>query len=136
MGSGRLGPACGAASRRGKIRAHQHLADAGRRRVGRNPPADVHAKGRRGIDGIYRKAGGGRPPWLVVEAKHGAGDLSRKQTGTGRQVESSWVRARLGKALNGDSSLLNKIANENYQRRLIHIDYDGSVSMKSLDHMK
>ena len=135
MGSGRLGPARGARSGRGEIRAHRHLADAGWRRVGRNPPADVYAKGHRGIDGIYHRAGE-RPPWLVVEAKYGKGDLSRKQTSTGRQMEKRWVESRLGDALNEDAALVDRISSENYQRRLIHVDYDGSVTMKSLDHMK
>ena len=104
------------------------------RRAGGNPPADACAKGHRGIDGIYHRAGE-RPPWLVVEAKYGKGDLSRKKTLTGYQVENSWVQARLKKAINENQELYNKIDAEGYQRRLIHIDYDGSIEMKSLDYL-
>ena len=106
--------------------------DAGWRRVGRNPPAGVHAKGRRGIDGIYRKADE-RPPWLVVEAKYGKGDLSRKKTLMGYQMENSWVKARLEEALDGDLDLYRSIRKTGYQRGLVHVDYDGSITMKSLD---
>ena len=113
----------------GEIRAHQHLVDAGWQRVGRNPPADVYAKGHQGIDGIYYKAGE-KPPWLVVEAKYGKGRLSVLKNGV-KQMSDRWINDRLGHAIES-GGLVDRISSDGYQKVLIRINHDGSLTSRAL----
>ena len=103
--------------------------DVGRRRVGRNPPADVYAKGHRGIDGIYHKADE-RPPWLVAEAKYGKGSLG--MTLDGRQMSDKWIDRRPDDAIGHDDSISDAIRSEGYQKVLVRVKHDNSLVLKTL----
>ncbi len=55
----------------------------------------IHGKNRpRGIDGIYYKRGG-KPPYVIVEAKYGSSNLKRTRDGN-KQMSDNWIDAPIG----------------------------------------
>jgi len=71
-----------------------------------------------GIDGIYEKAGG-RPKYVVGEAKFGAARLKPGQ------LTRKWVEDRLLSAVENDQAKADDILSTKYQRWAVYVDAKG-----------
>lgn len=68
---------------------------------------------------------------LLLNLNSGTATLSTLTDGT-KQMSDVWIGPRLLDAVNGNTSLRNKIAN-NYRRLLAEIAPDGTIIYKELD---
>jgi RHS repeat-associated protein len=73
--------------KKGESRMDKHYKDRGYTRISKPGRA-------RGIDGVYYKKGG-KPPYIIVEAKFGSSELKRTKDGN-KQLSDGWVDSKIG----------------------------------------
>ena len=90
--------------------------------------------GRQGIDGVYYNKDG-HPPYLIVEAKYGTGQLGI--TEDGKQMCDNWIDNRLDKAVGKEKAdeirMANLFGQDQVGAYLAHIDESGNVTYDKLD---
>ena len=125
----------------GEEKVDQDLRDKGWDRISLDMVLDSKQKthtdgdistGRQGIDGVYYNKDG-HPPYLIVEAKYGTGQLG--MTEDGKQMCDNWIDNRLDKAVGKEKADEIRIASllDQVGSYLAHIDESGNVTYDKLD---
>ena len=113
----------------GEMTMDRMFASRGYKRISPDRVTDINAPTRRGVDGVYYKPGG-KPPYIIGEAKFNTSGLSKLKDGT-PQMSDRWIEPRLYKTFGKD--MARKIINTGYERVLVKVDYGGNTTQSLLN---
>ena len=118
----------------GEMKTDQDLRGKGYERISKDMITNVNNSGHPGIDGVYRNPDG-MPPYLIVDAKYGTGQLS--DTVDGKQMSENWIDKRLDESVGkemADEIRMEKLLNpDNVGSYISHVDEKGNVSYDKLN---
>ncbi|MBD5095235.1 MAG: DUF1911 domain-containing protein [Subdoligranulum sp.] len=118
----------------GEMKVDQDLRKKGYERISKDIVISLDSKTRQGIDGVYYSKNG-KPKYMIVDAKYGAGQLSK--THDGKQMSDMWINNRLDQSVgkeHADDIRLERVWNpDNVVSCVSHIGSDGNVTYNELD---